>query len=80
MARKVNRTQFDIRDAKSSRAIFQTADEFALVRVELTDAKGDVLELEMTIHTARKLIEQMSATYYAIVPPLRNQRSDYRGY
>ena len=78
MARKANRTQFDIRDAKSSRAIFQTADEFALVRVELTDAKGEVLELEMTIHTARKLIEQMSATYYAIVPPLRNQRGDYQ--
>jgi len=79
MRKKGNRIQYDIVDAGASRAVFQGAKEFALIRAELHSSNGDIIELEFDVHTGRKLIEQLATTYHSIVPPLRVNRSNYRG-
>lgn len=63
-----------VQKAKASRAIFES-EEVQRIDVTLLVEGDNLLKLEFTAETARALIQQMSASYEAMRPPLRHNTS-----
>lgn len=55
-------------------AFIETPGMMHRVELQFEDAKGDITQFDLEVKDAVQLIEDMTAAYQAIVPPLRTSR------
>lgn len=72
------RVHLDIEEVAASRAIFVSKNEQSRVRITMTTSDEQVIDFELTVEQAAKLIEDTTMVYYAIIPPLRTRRESWQ--
>ena len=71
------KVQLEFTKVKASRAMYVGADSPEVILVEMVTTDNQTIEFELTLAQARDLIEQVSASYSAIYPPIKTPRPFY---
>ena len=71
------KVQLEFTKVKASRAMYVGEGSPEVILVEMVTTDNQTIEFELSLALARDLIEQVSASYSAIYPPIKTPRPFY---